>query len=108
MVSAKESKQVQKARKKLKLQLQEEHKLVTESALKKVSDDIKTWISRHAQDRIQLKKKDISLFDENQHPAKLHSRFVKHLLKDLSNPTPSLPENNPLEGRITKDETPNF
>jgi hypothetical protein len=98
---AKESKQVQKARKKLKLQILEEHKLLTENALKKVSNDIKQWISRHASERVQLKEKDISLFDENKHSAKVHSRFVKHLLTDLAEGREPV-ESNKLEGRITK------
>lgn len=101
VAKAKESKQVEKARRKLKMQIQEEHQLVTETALREVSQDIKNWISRHAQDRIKLKQKEISLFDENQHPAKVHSRYVKHLLHDLALPVPPREENN-LEGRITK------
>lgn len=96
---AKESKKVEKARNKLRLQIQDEYKCVTEAALHKVSQDIKDWISRHAQDRLQLKQKEITLFDENQHPAKVHSRYVKHLLHDLARPIPPKTENN-LEGRI--------
>lgn len=101
VAKAKESKQVEKARKKLKMQLQEENKLVTEAALKRVSHDIKIWISRHAQDRVQLKQKEISLFDENQHSEKIHSKFVKHLLKELASPPMQKPENN-LEGRVSE------
>lgn len=101
MVSkAKESKQVEKARKKLKLQIQTEHELLTATALQKVSQDIKTWISRHAQDRIKLKQKDISLFDENQHSEKIHSRYVKHLLEELARPASPVSEND-LSGRVT-------
>jgi hypothetical protein len=98
---AKESKQVEKARRKLKMQIQEEHQLVTETALQGVSEEIKNWISRHAQERVRLKQKDISLFDENQHPAKVHSRYIKHLLHELALPIPPRDENN-LEGRVTK------
>lgn len=101
---AKESKQVEKARKKLKLQIQEEHKFVTENALRRVSQDIKNWISRHSHERVKLKK-NISLFDENQHSEKTHSRYVKHLLENLS--TPLISENPPesnLNGRISKEE----
>lgn len=101
VTKAKESKQVEKARRKLKMQIEEEHKLITEAALREVSKDIKNWISRHAQERIVLKQKEISLFDENQHSAKVHSRYVKHLLQDLARPVPPKDENN-LEGRITK------
>lgn len=100
MTKAKESKQIEKARKKLKLQIQEEHKLATDAALQKVSQDIKNWISRHSQERVALKQKDISLFDENRHPAKIHSRYVKHLLQELAQPIPPKTENS-LDGRIT-------
>lgn len=99
---AEESKQVQKAREKLKRQIHEEHMLVTEEALRKGSEEIKNWISRHAKDRVKLKGKDITLFDENKHPAKLHSRYVKHLLQDLAQPIPPKVERN-LSGRITKN-----
>lgn len=102
-IKAKESRQVEKARRKLKLQIQEEHQLVTEAALHKVSQDIKNWISRHAEERIKLKQKDISLFDENQHSAKIHSRYVKHLLQELVKPLSHPTESN-LEGRVTKSE----
>lgn len=98
--SAKESRQVQKARKKLRNQILEEHKLLTENALKKMSEDIRIWISRHAKDRIKLKEKEFSLFDENQHPAKAHSLYVQHLLEQLANHK-NEPIENSLEGRVS-------
>lgn len=98
---AAESKQVQKAREKLKHQLQEEQKLVTEEALRKGSEEIKSWITRHQKERIKLRGKDVSLFDENKHPAKLHSRYIKHLIEDLAKPVPPNAERN-LSGRVTK------
>jgi lysyl-tRNA synthetase class I len=97
---AKESKQVEKARNKLKLQIQEEHQMVTENKLREVSQDIKNWISRHAPERVKLKQKDISLFDANQHPEKVHSRYIKNLLHDLAKPIPPKSENT-LEGRVS-------
>lgn len=96
---AKESKQVEKARKKLKLQIQEEHQFVTENALRKVSQDIKNWISRHSKERVKLRQ-TFSLFDENQHSEKTHSRYVKHLLQTLAQP--QIRESN-LNGRISKE-----
>ena len=99
VTKAKNSRQVEKARQKLESQIDEEHQLVTDRTLKKMSHDIKNWISRHNQERIKLKQKDISFFDENQHPAKVHSRYVKHLLQELAQPIPPKTENR-LEGRV--------
>lgn len=80
---APESKKILKVRRKLDVQLKQEHALITEAALKRVSCDIKNWISRHTHERIKLKQKNISFFDENQHPEKVHSRFVKDLREKL-------------------------
>ena len=99
--NAKESKQVEKARKKLKLRIQKEHELATEAALQKVSTDIKNWISRHSQERIKLRQKGINLFDENRHPAKVHSHYVKHRLQELAKSIPPKTENS-LDGRVTE------
>lgn len=106
IVKAKESRQVQKARLKLRNQLLEEHKLFTENALRKVSEDIKNWISRHAKDRIKLKEKEISLFDENKHSAKTHSRYVQNLLEELSHSSSTLHAENTLLGRVTIKREP--
>lgn len=103
MLKAKESRQVQKARRKLQHQIQEEHKLVTANALNKVSEEIKTWIYRHAKDRVKLKDKDIRMFDENQHSEKTHSRYVQHLLDQLSH-SPSTSVENNLSGRVLATE----
>jgi len=97
-----ESKQVQKARQKLKFQMEKERIRVTDEALKRGSEEIKNWITRHSQERIKLKEKDISFFDENRHPAKVHSRYVKHLLEEVSKPVPPKVERN-LSGRVTKE-----
>ena len=100
----KESIQVKRARKKLQKQLQEEEKMVTPQALRKMSESIHLWLSRHSEERIPLKDKNITLFDENQHSAKIRSRFVTSLLKELGRDQ----DPSSLEGRIKPDLPPKF
>lgn len=97
---AQDSVHVEKAREKLKQKIEQEHQLITDAALHRVSGDIKNWISRHSRERIKMKR-DVSLFDGNKHPAKVHSRYVKDLLQQLAEPIPPKNENN-LEGRISE------
>ncbi|MEX1012679.1 MAG: hypothetical protein WDZ27_03200 [Waddliaceae bacterium] len=81
--NAKESKAIQKARQKLKKQFDEENRLINEKALSRMRQAIEIYIKRHADERISLKSKEISLFDENKHPAKVKSQYVLHLIHDL-------------------------
>lgn len=94
---AKESEQVHKARLKLKLLLSKEHKLVTEKALKEVSNSIQRWLSRHNKERIKLKSKNIELFDENRHTAKISSRYILHLRDQIKHKSTAKKS---LKGRI--------
>lgn len=66
---AEESPKTQKARKKLQKQLDAVDKLITQQALERKAIEIHRWIARHAPNRVVLKSKAISLFDENQNAA---------------------------------------
>lgn len=100
---AKESPHVEKARRKLREQLEKESSQIVPAALAKMSSAIKTWISRHAQERIDLKDKEfVSLFDQNQHPATVKSRYVSKLLNQLKGQTKK--KGAALEGRITREK----
>lgn len=71
---AEESQKTRKAREKLKRQLDALEKKVTPQALEKKAIEIQRWIARHAANRVILKTKSISLFDENQNAAELSQR----------------------------------
>jgi hypothetical protein len=103
-VKAKESHHIEKVRKKLQEQLDSDNKKVTPAALEKMSTTIKGWISRHAEERIDLKNKEVvALFDSNKHSATTKSRFVSKLLEHLQS-SPKLPA---LEkGRVTSEQSP--
>ena len=71
---AEESPKTRKAREKLKRQLDAFDKKITPQALEKKAIEIQRWIARHASNRVALKSKSISLFDENQNAAELSVR----------------------------------
>jgi len=79
---AEESSKTKKAREKLKRKLEAVEKRITTQALKRKTIEIHRWIARHAQERIVLRTKAISLFDENQNAAKLSAR-VSHLAEQI-------------------------
>ena len=83
---AEESDKTRKAREKLKKQLEANDKKITSQALKKTSIEIHRWIGRHAQNRVVLKSKNISLFDENQNTATISHR-VGHLAEQIRRDT---------------------
>ncbi len=83
-----ESLKTRKAREKLKKKLEVLEKKLTPHALEKKSIEIHRWIARHAQQRVALCRKTISLFDENQNAAKL-SRKVALIAERLR--TESIP-----------------
>ena len=87
---AKINKDVQKARKRLEKEIAREKKKITPLALKQMKSSIEYWLQRHITERISLSDKNISLFDANQHPEKVHSRHVQNLLlqlkRELDNP----------------------
>lgn len=79
---AEESEKTRKTREKLRRRLQEMDKGITPQALKRKSSEIHRWIARHASDRIVLRSKSISLFDENQNTADL-SQKVSAVIEKL-------------------------
>ena len=74
---AEASSKTDRAREKLKRQLEAIDKKITPQALKKKTIEIHRWIERHAAHRVVLKSKSICLFDENQNTADLSRRVVK-------------------------------
>jgi hypothetical protein len=83
-VLAEESAKTRKARLKLQKQLEATEKKITAQALQKKSIEIHKWIARHATNRVVLRSKEISLFDENQNAATL-SRRVAEIAEQLKN-----------------------
>lgn len=82
-VLAEESSKTKKVREKLKKHLQKIDAQVTEQELGKKVIEIHRWISRHAFQRISLKDKAFSLFDENQNTAKVSLKISK-LIQELN------------------------
>ncbi|MEC7839312.1 MAG: hypothetical protein VX777_04655 [Chlamydiota bacterium] len=80
---AKESKQVNKVRKKLEKVLQEEHSHFNRKALDEVRENIHKWIARHEPERVSTEEKTFTLFDENRHPCEVKSNYVKNLMDNL-------------------------
>lgn len=77
-----ESSKTRKAREKLKRKLAYLDQPITSQDLQKKTIEIHRWISRHASQRVALRSKSISLFDENQHAARL-SRKVAAFAEQL-------------------------
>ncbi len=73
---APESLKTRKAREKLLKHWEDVEKQITPEALQEKTDEIHRWIARHAQYRVPLKEKNISLFDENQNAAKISQRVT--------------------------------
>ena len=71
---ASESIKTKKAREKLQKQWADLEKKVTPEALHETTEEIHRWIARHANQRVHLRDKNISLFDENQNAAKISQR----------------------------------
>lgn len=82
-VKAKESRQVEKLRRKLKTQMAEEHKKINKKALEQMRITMKRWIQRHAGERINLLNKTFTLFDENKHPATSQDQYIASVAKRL-------------------------
>ncbi|MBS0630259.1 MAG: hypothetical protein JSS30_08585 [Verrucomicrobia bacterium] len=74
---AEESLKTKKAREKLLKRLKELDDKITKDALDKKSIEIHRWISRHADQRVTLRDKTISLFDENQNAAQISQKIIK-------------------------------
>ncbi len=96
---AKESPQILKARQKLQKHLAAADKHVNPDAIKAMKRLIERQLTRKQPDRIDLKAKNVTLFDENKHPAKSQSKFVSGLLRQLKHPSPKKKPKQ-LEGRV--------
>lgn len=96
---ARESDQVIKARQKLEAQMAKEKKMIDSEAIQKTVESMKLWLTRHKEERVELKDKTIAPFDANKHPAKIKSKFVHQLLDQLKHQGGNA---KPLEGRITQ------
>ena len=83
---APESSQVLRARRKLVKLMEAEKLQINDKAIEKAHRTMRKWLSRHADERIDLKSKTIRLFDDNQHSESTHSRFVLKLIKNLAPP----------------------
>lgn len=78
---AEESDKTKKARNKLKRRVLELEKKVTQQALERKNMEIHRWISRHAPQRVILRTKTISLFDENKNTAAISEKICKVALQ---------------------------
>lgn len=74
---AQESLKTKKAREKLQKRLEVMDAKMTKEALEQKTIEIHRWISRHADNRIPLREKSISLFDENENAADISQRISK-------------------------------
>lgn len=99
VAKAKESAQVEKARRRLARKIAKEEKRMTNEALRQMALVIEGQLARHASERINLKSKEIELFDANRHPAVVKSRFVSQLLSELK-AGGKAEETGKLKGRI--------
>lgn len=81
---AKDSKQVQRARRKLLNQLADEKAKINEMSLLQMRQANRQWLDRHREDRINIKDRTIKLFDENKHPARTKSKFIFDLMRALN------------------------
>ncbi len=108
---AEESKQVKRAREKLKKKIEDANRLVTPEALAKMTEEIHLWISKNIKERVDLKGKNISLFDENENVASVSSRYIGRLRttikRQLSGATKMVNLEDPskqLRGRVSRAE----
>src|SRR5688500_2103648 len=101
-IRANESRAVQKVRRKLEKIITEENKAITPDSLKEMSHTIQKWITRHQGQRINLQEKTFTLFNENTSPAKVKSKFVGQLLKQIENDFSKYRETSTLKEKITK------
>ena len=106
--AAKESKQIEKVRKKLEKVLREEHAHFNKETLAEVRENIHKWLNRHEPERLSSETKSFTLFDENRHPSEVKSKFVQNLLNELQNkPAESEKEIHKLQGRVKYKPTEN-
>ena len=78
---APESVKTKKAREKLLKQVASVESRINLKALERKSMEIHRWIARHAPNRIVLRSKAISLFDENKNAAQVSKKIVGVVMK---------------------------
>ncbi|PCI92602.1 hypothetical protein COB11_07005 [Candidatus Aerophobetes bacterium] len=78
---AEESLKTKKVREKLKRHFEKIDEEITKQALNRKITEIHRWISRHAMQRVTLKSKSISLFDENQNTARISQKVSAFAIK---------------------------
>ncbi|MCH9631073.1 MAG: hypothetical protein S4CHLAM37_10860 [Chlamydiia bacterium] len=78
---AEESLKTKKVREKLKRHFEKIDEEITQQALNRKITEIHRWISRHAMQRVTLKSKSISLFDENQNTASISQKVSTFAIK---------------------------
>jgi len=98
-IKAKESTQIDKARKKIKKKLAAADRRLNPAAIKAMSQLIEQQLARRKGERISLENRQITLFDENRHSAKSESKFVSRLLQQLKKQVPTKSANK-LGGRV--------
>jgi hypothetical protein len=81
---AKESRQIKKAREKLKKNLDTQQKKFTSEALQNMAKKIRTLLVRH-HEPAHLRKRKFTIFDENAHSARTKSRAILKLQQMLQN-----------------------
>jgi hypothetical protein len=74
---AEESEKTRKAREKLRKRMMAIEKEITTQALKQKNMEIHRWIARHAPQRVVLRTKTFSLFDENKNTAASSAKIVR-------------------------------
>lgn len=97
--AAKESSQVSRARRKIKLMLDEENSKLTPEAIQEAASVMRHWIERHNDERITLKDKSIAITESD-----IKSKYVLHLMNRIS-VSPALPHKKKgkgLGGRVKK------
>ena len=89
-----ESEKTKKAREKLRKKLELMEEKITSKALEGKVMEIQRWIARHAPQRVVLKQKAISLFDENKNTAQISQKVAKFALNlQVKNSSPTVGPN---------------
>ncbi len=107
-VKAKESRQVEKVRRKLAKVLEEEHSHFNKENLQNVRASIHKWLNRHETDRFDSAEQHVEAeeriftFNENKNPSEVRSKFVLNLLNELKNEEHE--HDDTLRGRIKKSD----
>lgn len=107
MPIAEESRQVTKARRKLKKQLEIMERQFTQSALKETVEKMYIWLDKNASTRVPLNVKGVRLFDGNHHSAKLSQSIEKQRLNIEKRHSEYDQKMNSLVGRVkTSNDSP--